>query len=164
MSRLITKHNNNNYNYNEKSKPILIPQNNYLYNINEDNNIYNSIPNFYMYSLSKNNFDKLYFFKLKIKINNTYKLFFNHENKKYSELIHNLHKIKYNQIDNFEIQIQLFKNVYKFKGNINNKYSCYVEKKNNIFIEFSQDYLGYANCICYFMENDLDIISISPPN
>lgn len=117
-----------------------------------------------LYSLSNNNFDSQYYFKLVIKINNKYNIFMNSGNKKYSNLINYSDQIKYDQINNFEIQIKFFDNTFFLNGNIDNELSSFAKQENNIFIEFSQDTNGFTNCICYFIEDDLTILSISPPN
>lgn len=114
------------------------------------------------HSLSNNNFDNKYFFKLNI--NNNQTLFSNVENNKYSKLIMSQHKIKYDDIKTFEIEVALSDNIFKLNGVIDHNASSYVENSNNLYIEFSQDYLGYVNCICYFHTIDLNLISISPPN
>jgi len=135
-----------NYNYINTTQPILIKSPTHSAN----------------YSLSNNNFDNKYFFKLNI--NNNQTLFSNVENNKYSKLINSQHKIKYEDIKTFEIEVVLTDSLFKLKGTIDHNSTSYVENSNNLYIEFSQDYLGYVNCICYFHTSDLNLISISPPN
>lgn len=116
------------------------------------------------YLIANNNNDNLYYFKLKIYINDNEIYFMNSENKKYSNLIKTNNKIKFDEINNFEIEIQLLDSLFKLYGNINKNSSCYIDQANNIYIEFSQDTIGYTNCICYFIDKDLTTLCISPPN
>ena len=116
------------------------------------------------YSLSNDNFDSLFYFKLIIKINNQDTVFINSGKQKFSNLIKFSNKIKYDQINSFEIEIKFFDNTYFLNDSINNQASCFSKQENNIFIEFSQDTNGFANCICYFIEDDLSTLCISPPN
>ena len=116
------------------------------------------------YSLSNDNFDSLFYFKLAIKINNKDTVFINSGKQKFSNLIKFSNQIKYDQINNFEIEIKFFNNTYFLNDNISNQSSFFSKQENNIFIEFSQDTNGFANCICYFIEDDLSMLCISPPN
>ena len=117
-----------------------------------------------IYSLSNDNFDSLFYFKLILKINNKETVFINSGKKKFSNIIKYSNQIKYDQINNFEIQINYFGNTYFLNDIINNQSSSFVKQENNIFIEFSQDSNGFTNCICYFIEDDLSTLCISPPN
>jgi len=117
-----------------------------------------------LYSLSNDHFDTLFYFKLILKINNKDTIFINSGKKKFSNIIKYSNQIKYNQINNFEIQINYFGNTYFFNDIINNQSSSFVKQENNIYIEFSQDTNGFTNCICYFIEDDLSTLCISPPN
>lgn len=116
------------------------------------------------YSLSNDNFDSLFYFKLIIKVNNIDTIFINSGKEKFSNLIRFSNQIKYDQINSFEIQIKFFDNTYLLNDNISNQSSCFSKQENNIFIEFSQDTNGFTNCICYFIEDDLTTLCISPPN
>ena len=117
-----------------------------------------------IYSLSNDNFDSLFYFKLILKINNKETVFINSGKKKFSNIIKYSNQIKYDQINNFEIQIKFFNNTYFLNDNISNQSSFFSKQENNIFIEFSQDSNGFTNCICYFIEDDLSTLCISPPN
>ena len=116
------------------------------------------------YSLSNDNFDSLFYFKLVIKINNNDTNFIYSGKQKFSNLIKFSNQIKYDQINNFEIQINFFNNTYLLNDNISDQSSSFSKQENNIFIEFSQDTNGFTNCICYFIEDDLTMLCISPPN
>jgi hypothetical protein len=117
-----------------------------------------------IYSLSNDNFDTLFYFKLILKINNKETVFINSGKKNFSNIIKYSKQIKYDQINNFEIQINYFGNTYFLNDIITNQSSSFVKQENNIFIEFSQDSNGFTNCICYFIEDDLSTLCISPPN
>ena len=117
-----------------------------------------------LYSLSNDHFDTLFYFKLILKINNKDTIFINSGKKKFSNIIKYSNQIKYDQINNFEIQINYFGNTYFFNDIINNQSSSFVKQENNIFIEFSKDTNVFTNCICYFIEDDLSTLCISPPN
>ena len=58
-----------------------------------------------IYSLSNDNFDTLFYFKLILKINNKETVFINSGKKNFSNIIKYSKQIKYDQINNFEIQI-----------------------------------------------------------
>lgn len=116
-------------------------------------------------SLSQENFDNLYFFKLQIICNdNDSSYFYYSDTKKHANLIKSLNKIKYDDIVSYEISIDCFDNNYYLSDNIEHNSSYYVGKNENLFIEFSQDDLGYAICNCYFINKDLDNMCISLPN
>jgi hypothetical protein len=115
-------------------------------------------------SLSTENFDKTYYFKLKLKLNNKETFFYSSENKNYSNIITSVNKIKYDDINYYKITVNSLNSTFELDGNINNQSSSYVNQANNLFIEFSQDYFGYVNCTCYYINNDLNNLCISPPN
>ena len=56
------------------------------------------------------------------------------------------------------------KDEYELNDIINPSSSSYVNQSNNIFVEFTEDYLGYANCICFYLDNDINNFCVSPPN
>lgn len=120
-------------------------------------------PNTINYSLSTHNFDNLFNFKLQLNIDDDQIIFNTSENKKYTNIITSYHKIKYEQINYFKIYVNSFDYNFELDGNITHNTSSYVAQANNIFIEFTQDSLGYVNCICYFMDTDLNKLCISPP-
>ncbi len=116
-------------------------------------------------SLSQENFDNMYFFKLQIICNdNESSYFYYSDNKKHANLIKSLNKIKYDDIVSYEISIDCFDSNYYLSDTIEHNSSYYVGKNDNLFIEFSQDDLGYAICNCYFINKDLDNMCISLPN
>lgn len=116
-------------------------------------------------SLSQENFDNLYFFKLQIICNdNDSSYFYYSDTKKHANLIKSFNKIKYDDIVSYEISIDCFDNNYYLSDEIEHNSSYYVGKNENLFIEFSQDDLGYAICNCYFINKDLDNMCISLPN
>jgi len=135
-------------NSNYKTQPIPIPKS----------------PSTVCYSLSNSNFDNIYYFKLIVNINGREQIFSNNENKKYSNLIKNNHKIKFDELNYFKIIVNSLESTFELDGTISHKNSYYVNRSDNLFIEFSQDSNGYVNCTCYFINLDLDNLCISPPN
>lgn len=115
-------------------------------------------------SLSTENFDKVYYFNLKLKLNNKDLYFYSSENKNYSNILTSSNKIKYDDINYYKITVNSLNTTFQMDGDINNQSTSYVNQANNLFIEFSQDYLGYVNCTCYYVNNDLTNLCISPPN
>ena len=63
-----------------------------------------SSPGTVSYSLSNSNFDNIYYFKLIINTNGKEHIFSNNENKKYSNLIKNIHKIRFEELNYFKIE------------------------------------------------------------
>lgn len=114
-------------------------------------------------NLSNDSFDNIYLYKLKLKINNIVTFFEKPEIKTYSTLIDNKNKIKYEDIQDYEINIEFFDNVYELKNTISHPSSCHTNQDSNIYIEFSQDTFGFVNCICYIINKDLNSLCISPP-
>ena len=114
-------------------------------------------------NLSDDSFNNIYFYKLILKINNIDTLFEKSESKSYSILIDNKNKIKYEDIQSYEIYIEFIDNKFKLKNIIDHPSSCHVNQDNNIYIEFSEDTFGFVNCICYFINKDLTTLCISPP-
>lgn len=134
-------------NSNYKTLPMLIPKSPVSIN----------------YSLSNISFDNIYYFKLIVNINGKEQIFSTNENKKYSHLIKNTHKIKFNELNYFKILVNSLESTFELDGNINHLNSYYVNRSNNLFIEFTQDFNEYVNCTCYFINSDLDNLCISPP-
>jgi hypothetical protein len=134
-----------------------------IYAINKTQPIPIKSPTSINYSLSTQNFDNLFNFKLEININNNKMLFNTTENKKYTNIITSYHKIRYEDISYFKVYVNSFDYCFELDGNINNYTTSYVTQANNIFIEFTQDSLGFVNCICYFIDSDLNKLCISPP-
>ena len=106
----------------------------------------------------------MYYFKLIINVNGINRIFSNNECKKYSNLIKNSHKIKFEEINNFKIVVNSNENTFELDGSINHLNTYYVNNNNNLFIEFTQDSNGYVICNCYFINSDLNQFCISPPN
>jgi len=122
----------------------------------------NSLSNNY---LSNNSFDNIYCFNLKIITNNTKeKQFSCYNTKKYANLIKTSHKIEFDDIKAFEVTLSYGDNSFYLKGNINNTLSSYIEKNDNLFIEFSQDSFGNTICSCYLLNKNINNLCISPPN
>ncbi len=129
----------------KNSKPILIPS-----------------PT---YTLSNDSFDKLFCFDLQITTkNNKYKSFSCYNTKEYANLIKTSHKIEFDNLDKYEINVIHGDTSFKLKGSINNDMSSFVDKNDNLFIEFSQDAVGHTDCTCYFLKKNINFLCISPPN
>lgn len=141
------------------SKPLIID----IKNISKSQPIPIPSPSSVSCSLSTENFDKTYYFKLKLKLNDKDLYFYSSENKNYSNIISSSNKIKYDEIKYYKIIVNSLNTTFEMDGNINNQSTSYVNQANNLFIEFSQDYLGYVNCTCYYINNDLTNLCISPP-
>jgi hypothetical protein len=157
----------------------IIFNNSFLLGLSEDSKLeaYNNILNvndryqkirhkrYNMYESIYNKFDNLYNFKLILYLNDNQQKIFNLSgNNNYTVLINNYQKIKYIDIKKFKLIINTNNNYYEIGDDFNHRYSSYAEQNNNFFIEFSQDYLGYVNCICYYLEQNINNICISPPN
>lgn len=138
----------------ELSKPILIsPKNN--------TNISN-------YSLN-NDFDNTYVFILNLKLkNNKIDKIIRYEISKVSNsiasiLLTNKNKILFNDILSYNITININETSYTLEGNINEDSTYSINNSGNVFIEFSQDDIGYVNCICYLINKDINLLCITPP-
>lgn len=135
-----------------KSIPIPIPQN-------------TSKDNLQNYNLYNNTFDDYYHFNLKIiNNNNNEQIFSSCNNKEYANLIKPSYNIEFNNLKQYEINVFHQEQFFILKGEINNDLSTFVDKNENIFIEFSQDCFGNTECTCYFLNKNIDILCISPPN
>lgn len=115
------------------------------------------------YSLANNNFDNIFYFKLIINIHGKEQIFLNNEKKKYSNLIKNTHKIKFDELNYFKIIVNSLESTFELDGNINPINSYYISKSDDLFIEFSQDCNGFVLCTCYFINLNSDNLCISPP-
>ena len=134
---------------NTSTKPILIPT------LTKDTS----------YTLSSDSFDKIYCFDLKITTkNNNCKSFSCYNTKEYANLIKTYHKIEFDDLDKYEINVIYCDTSFKLKGEINNNMSSYIDKNDNLFIEFSQDAFGHTVCTCYFLKKNINCLCISPPN
>ena len=145
--------NSNNIDYpSSTSIPILIPQN------ISNNNLQN-------YNLYNDTFDNFYRFNLKIVTNNNNEqIFSSYNNKEYANLIKTSYHIEFNNLKQYEINIFHKDQFFILKGKVNNDLSTFVDKNENIFIEFSQDCSGNTDCTCFFLNKNIDNLCISPPN
>jgi hypothetical protein len=117
------------------------------------------------YNLYNDTFDNYFRFNLKIVNNNdNEQMFSSHNNKEYANLIKTHHRIEFNNLKKYEINIFHKEQFFILKGEINNNLSTFVDKNENIFIEFSQDCSGNTDCTCYFLKKNIDSLCISPPN
>ena len=154
MSRIILQNSYNNY-PSLKSIPIPIPNNLSCSNLSNNSN----------YNLLKDTFDNLYCFNLKIITNtNIEQVFLISNNKEYANLIKNYHQIDFNNLKEYRISIFHKERYFILEGKINNELSSFVDKNDHIFIEFSQDSYCNTNCICYFLNKNINNLCISPPN
>ena len=146
--------------------------NNYPTNITINGNITSStpiliptLPKNTSYRLTNDSFDKLYCFDLTIITkNNICKSFSCYNTKEYANLIKTYHKIEFDNLDKYEINVIYGDISFKLKGQINNNMSSYIDKNDNLFIEFSQDAFGHTVCTCYFLKKNINCLCISPPN
>lgn len=120
------------------------------------------------YNLSKDSFDNLYYFSLKIRIkkNNfvNEKIFTCYNTKDYANLIKSSHRIEFDNLEKYEINVNYGETSFSLKGDINNNLSCYIDKNENLYVEFSQDSFGNTLCSCYFLNKNINNLCISPPN
>jgi hypothetical protein len=150
---LDTMFNNNIKNYpSHRSIPIPIKQSTSQNNL-QDYNLYNDT------------FDNYYRFNLKIITNNNNEqIFSSYNNKEYANLIKTYYHVEFNNLKKYELNIFHKEKFFILKGEINNDLSTFVDKNENIFIEFSQDCSGNTDCTCYFLNKNMDSLCISPPN
>jgi hypothetical protein len=96
------------------------------------------------------------------------KIFRNLENNKHSNLIFLKDKINFSNIKEFSLCVSKVPyvdiNTYEMDGNLNHDNTSYIQKDDNLFIEFSQNSLGFAVCNCSFIGMDYNKICVSPPN
>jgi hypothetical protein len=110
-----------------------------------------------------------YFFDLTINPNsNNKKIFIKLENGKHTELIEVNDRIKYSDIKDFKLLVTKFPYDttfnYELKGTINQEQSSYIQRENEIYIEFSQNSAGLTFCRSSFIGFDFSKMCISPPN
>jgi len=135
-----------------KSIPIPIAKN------TSNNNLQN-------YNLYNDTFDNFYRFNLKIVTNNNNEqVFSSSNNKEYANLIKTSYQIEFSNLKQYEINIFHKEQFFILKGEVNNNLSTFVDKNENIFIEFSQDCSGNTDCTCFFLKKNIDNLCISPPN
>jgi len=155
MSRIISLQNSYNNYPPLKSIPIQIPNSLSYSNLLDNSN----------YNLSKDTFDNLYCFNLKIITNtNIEQVFTISNNKEFANLIKNHQQVNYDNLKEYRISIFHKEKYFILEGKINNELSSFVDKNDNIFIEFSQDSYGNTNCICYFLNKNINNLCVSPPN
>jgi len=114
-----------------------------------------------------NNQIQKYLFELHINLKSgEKKIFRNLENNTYSNLIFLTHRIKFSDIQDFNICVSKLPFDYSFNyeldGLINHEQSSYINKNENIYIEFSQNSNGYTICNSRFVGSDYFKISVSP--
>lgn len=166
MSKIISNDNLNYLNYlNNLNKNIPEPNKPINYELLYDKylKIKNDITQ-YQYNLSNNQFDNIYLYDLKIITKNGEKRFSYTESKKYVNLIQLNDKLYYNDLEEYELIVNYKDTYYSLFGKINNNLSYNTNNNNNLFIEFSHDNSGYTICTCYFLNKDINILCISPPN
>ena len=110
-----------------------------------------------------------YLFELNIIMNdNETKKFIKLESEKRCNLIIVKDQIEFKNIKTFKIIVKKIPSdysfIYQMSDNIIHEQSYYVQKDDNLFIEFSQNSNGYAMCNCTFIGYDSWRISASPPN
>jgi len=111
--------------------------------------------------------------------NNIYELVIFNENKeikyfkkiinnKYCKLIDFSDKILFSDIKKFTISITTTpyhdNNSLFMEGNVDHKLDSYTKNNSYIYIEFTQNSLGYTICNCYKILTDNNKIFVSPPN
>ena len=109
-----------------------------------------------------------YYFELEIEINGEKKTFKKIEDKKYTLFFDVDQNIRYNDINDFKVTIAKFPNSdfipTVLKGKIQQELNSYSLKENNIYIEFTQNDMGFTMCNCYYAGIDFTQMFISPPN
>ena len=110
-----------------------------------------------------------YLFELNIIMNdNETKKFIKLESEKRCNLIIVKDQIEFKNIKTFKIIVKKIPGEYLFtyqmSDNIIHEQSYYVQKDDNLFVEFSQNSNGYTMCNCTFIGYDSWRISASPPN
>lgn len=116
------------------------------------------------YNLSHNLYGNLYLFNLKIITTDGEKIFKYNETTQHSNLIKSSDKILYSDLKKYEVTINYNDNLYHLTDSIYQNSSFYTGQNNNMFIDFSQDDLGYTICTCYYITKDINTLCISPPN
>lgn len=143
MSDVITTLNN-------KTKPISIKYTKNLHGFSNNGNDTNK-----------------YIFELIINCKNQKKYFRNFEEIKYSHLITLNHKIKFTDIISYKVSVSLFNydynDIFELEGSINTDFSSSTNSNNNIYIEFTQNDMGYVLCSCFYTGYDNNKIFVSPP-
>lgn len=112
--------------------------------------------------------NKNYFFELVLNFNDGYsKTVSKFEKEKCSIIIDVDDRIFYNDIKDFIINVVTIPfdedTIFTMEGEINHSLSSYIQKNESFYIEFSKNEVGYTNCNCYFIGQNYDSFSISPP-
>ena len=110
-----------------------------------------------------------FFFTLKITLSNGEKKTFRKlENKKYTTLIDESHKIKFNDLDKIKVMIDKVPSndnkEREIECNIDHNSNIFTKKLNDIYIEVTKNSLDFIICKCYYIGVDFDNVFISPPN
>lgn len=115
------------------------------------------------FSNPTNNISK-YFFNLVLKGNFGKKKFKTIENIKFCYLIDIDDRIKFNEIESFNLKLSIIPelNSFDLSDNINHNLTSFVSQSEYIYIEFTTSCNGYAICKCFYKGNDLNKIFISP--
>lgn len=163
MSKIISNDNLNYLNNLNKNIPKTYKNTNYELLYDKYLQINNELAHF-QYNLSNNHFDNVYLYDLTITTKNGQKRFSYSESKKQVNLIQLNDKLYYNDLEEYELIVKYKDDYYTLCGTFNNNLSYNTNNNNNLFIEFSHDNSGYTVCICYFLNKDINILCISPPN
>jgi hypothetical protein len=105
-----------------------------------------------------------YFFNLVLKGKFGEKKFKIIENTKYSYLIDIDDNIKFNEIENFNLNLSIIPELcnYNLSDKINHNLTSFISQSEHIYIEFTSSLNGYAICKCFYKGEDLNKIFISP--
>jgi hypothetical protein len=125
-----------------------------------------NIPNKYSYSLPISDFNR-YLFELKIKLKKKTKIIRKIEDSKNVQLINKDDKIKFDNLENFDINVHVLPddNIrdLNMEGCIDINTNNYVRSTNKIYLEFLRKDSGYTECNCSVIFTDTYKYSISPP-
>ena len=88
------------------------------------------------------------------------------EKTKYCDILLENNSINYSDIEYFELKVIDFNNdtQYCLVDNFNDNFNSFSKNDNNLYIEFSHNYMGFARATCYIMGIDINSFIISPPN
>lgn len=107
-----------------------------------------------------------YFYELKIFLqDNSWKIFKDRSENKYSKLISFNHNIKFNEIKNFTLKIIKLSETEDFftlSGDLSNSNKIF--KTNDLYLEFIENINNMAHCCCYFKEQNDYRLFVTPPN
>ncbi len=125
-----------------------------------------NIPNKYSYSLPISDFNR-YLFELKIKLRKKTKIIRKIEDSKNAQLINKDDKIKFDNLEKFDINVHVLPddNIrdLNLNGYIDINTNNYVRSTNKLYLEFLRTDSGYVECNCSVIFTDTYKYSISPP-